>query len=58
VIVGSTEANPDEGKISDQSPIGKALIGKKAGDEVEVDVPSGKIVYRIKQRRLVFDRMT
>jgi transcription elongation factor GreA len=48
VIVGSTEANPDEGKISDQSPIGKALIGKKAGDEVEVEVPSGKIVYRIK----------
>jgi transcription elongation factor GreA len=49
VIVGSTEANPDEGKISDQSPIGKALLGKKAGDEVEVEVPSGKIVYRIKK---------
>jgi len=48
VIVGSTEANPDEGKISDQSPIGKALLGKKAGDEVEVEVPSGTIVYRIK----------
>lgn len=48
VIVGSTEANPDKGYISDQSPIGKALLGKKPGDEVEVDVPSGKIVYRIK----------
>lgn len=48
VIVGSTEANPDEGKISDQSPIGRALIGKKAGDEVEVLVPSGTITYRIK----------
>lgn len=48
IIVGSTEANPDEGKISDQSPIGKALLGKKKGDEVEVEVPSGKIVYKIK----------
>jgi transcription elongation factor GreA len=48
VIVGSTEANPDKGFISDQSPIGKALIGKKAGDEVAVEVPSGTIVYRIK----------
>lgn len=48
VIVGSTEANPDEGKISDQSPIGKALLGKKPGDEVEVTVPSGTIVYKIK----------
>jgi transcription elongation factor GreA len=48
IIVGSTEANPDEGKISDQSPIGKALIGKRAGDEVEVEVPSGKIVYKIR----------
>lgn len=47
-IVGSTEANPDEGKISDQSPIGRALLGKKAGDEVEVEVPSGVITYKIK----------
>jgi transcription elongation factor GreA len=49
VIVGSTEANPDKGYISDQSPIGKALIGKKAGDEVEVEVPSGTITYKIKK---------
>jgi transcription elongation factor GreA len=49
VIVGSTEANPDKGYISDQSPIGKALIGRKPGDEVEVQVPSGTIVYRIKK---------
>jgi len=48
VIVGSTEANPDKGYISDQSPIGKALLGKKPGDEVHVEVPSGTIVYRIK----------
>jgi len=48
VIVGSTEANPDEGKISDQSPIGKALLGRKPGDEVQVEVPSGTITYKIK----------
>src|SRR6266581_2661924 len=51
VIVGSTEANPDKGYISDQSPIGKALLGKKSGDEVVVDVPSGSITYRIKHVR-------
>jgi transcription elongation factor GreA len=49
VIVGSTEANPDKGYISDQSPIGRALLGKKAGDEVEIEVPSGSITYRIKK---------
>lgn len=48
VIVGSTEANPDKGYISDQSPIGKALLGRKPGDEVQVEVPSGTITYRIK----------
>ena len=47
VIVGSTEANPDQGKISDESPIGKALIGKKPGDEVKVTVPSGELTYKI-----------
>ncbi len=47
VIVGSTEANPDEGKISDESPIGKALIGKKPGDEVKISVPSGEMTYKI-----------
>jgi transcription elongation factor GreA len=48
VIVGSTEANPDKGYISDQSPIGKALLGKKKGDQVEVQVPSGSMTYKIK----------
>jgi transcription elongation factor GreA len=47
VIVGSTEANPDEGKISDESPIGRALLGKKPGDKVEITVPSGVITYKI-----------
>jgi transcription elongation factor GreA len=48
-IVGSPEANPDEGKISNESPIGQALMGKKPGDEVEVEVPSGSITYKIKK---------
>jgi transcription elongation factor GreA len=46
-IVGSTEANPDEGKISDESPIGKALLGKKVGDKADVEVPAGVITYKI-----------
>jgi transcription elongation factor GreA len=46
-IVGSTEANPDEGKISEESLVGKALLGKKAGDEVSVLVPSGTLTYTI-----------
>ncbi len=46
-IVGSTEADPELGKISNESPIGKALLGKKPGDEVEVQVPAGTITYKI-----------
>lgn len=46
-IVGSTEADPDTGKISDESPIGKALIGKKVGDTADVEVPAGVITYKI-----------
>jgi transcription elongation factor GreA len=46
-IVGSTEANPDEGRISNDSPIGRALIGKKPGEVVEVAVPSGTMTYKI-----------
>lgn len=46
-IVGSTEANPDQGRISNESPIGRALLGKKKGDEVNVEVPSGTITYKI-----------
>ena len=40
-IVGSAEANAVEGKISDESPVGKALMGHKAGDDVTVNVPAG-----------------
>ena len=46
-IVGSTEANPDEGKISDESPIGKGLMGRSVGDVVEIEVPSGMIEFEI-----------
>ena len=45
-IVGSTEASPTEGRISNESPIGRALLGKRAGDEVEISVPAG--VQRLK----------
>ncbi len=46
-IVGSTEASPSEGKISNESPIGQALLGRKKGDEVEVEVPAGTMTYKI-----------
>ena len=46
-LVGSNEANPAEGKISDQSPIGAALIGKKAGDEITVEIPNGSLSMKI-----------
>ena len=46
-LVGSNEANPMEGKISDQSPIGAALIGKRAGDEIAIEVPNGTIVMKV-----------
>lgn len=41
-LVGTAEANPAEGKISNESPVGAAIMGKKKGDEVEVVTPSGK----------------
>ena len=46
-IVGEWEANPKEKKISESSPLGMALIGKKPGDEIEIDAPAGKIKYKI-----------
>lgn len=49
IIVGSTEASPTEGRISNESPIGQALLDKKVGDEVEVEVPAGKLIYKIKK---------
>ena len=45
IIVGSAEANPVEGKISNESPVGKSLLGKKIGDEVEVTTPAGVLKF-------------
>lgn len=46
-IVGSTEANPSQLKISNESPVGKALLGRKVGEEVAINVPAGILHYRI-----------
>ncbi len=47
VIVGSAEADPFKGRISNESPLGSSLLGKKSGDEVEVKVPDGCLKYQI-----------
>ena len=46
-IVGSTEANSLEGKISNESPVGRALIGARKGDTVSVEMPAGVMEYKI-----------
>ena len=46
-VVGSTEADPRNGKISDESPVGKALLGKKIGEEVIVEAPGGEFKLKI-----------
>ncbi len=46
-LVGEWEADPAEKKISHESPLGRALMGKRKGDEVEVEAPAGKVVYTI-----------
>lgn len=46
-VVGAKEADPRNGKISNESPIGSALMGHKAGDVVEADTPGGKIQFKI-----------
>ncbi len=46
-IVGFAQANPDEGKISDESPVGKALLGHKVGEEVTVEAPIGTLHFTI-----------
>ena len=46
-FVGSQEADPMDGKISDESPFGKAMLGKKVGTVVEVEAPAGVIKYQI-----------
>jgi len=46
-IVGSQECSPADGKVSNESPLGKAFIGKKAGEEAEVETPKGVVKYKI-----------
>lgn len=46
-IVGSTESDPDENRISDESPVGKAIVGHSVGDTVEVETPGGIIKLKI-----------
>ena len=46
-IVGSYEADPLAGKISDESPLGKAFMKKKVGDKVNVETPAGPVIYEI-----------
>jgi len=48
IIVGTLEANPGEGKISSESPVGKALLGKKIGDEILITSPI-RVAYKIKK---------
>jgi transcription elongation factor GreA len=46
-IVGPVEADPLEGKISDESPIGQALLGKKEDENIEIETPKGKTTYKV-----------
>ena len=46
-VVGSSEADPAEGYISNESPIGRALLGKKVGDEISMETPKGKKILKI-----------
>jgi transcription elongation factor GreA len=50
-LVGSVEADPDNDLISDESPVGEALVGKKVGDTVTIRVPNGVLNYRIDRIR-------
>src|SRR3989344_713548 len=47
-IVGSSETDPIGGSISNESPLGRVLVGRKVGDSIELKTPSGKITYKIK----------
>jgi transcription elongation factor GreA len=47
MIVGSAEAAPADGKISNESPVGRALLGRKKGEKVSVSVPAGDMTYKI-----------
>ena len=46
-LVGAAEANPKDGRISNESPLGRALLGRKVGDDIKVNAPSGTISFRV-----------
>ena len=46
-LVGSAEADPRRGRISNESPLGRALLGKRLGDEVTIDAPDGKLTFKV-----------
>lgn len=46
-IVGSAEANPSQGRVSNESPLGKALLGRKVGETVKVHTPAGEVTFEI-----------
>lgn len=47
LLVGAAEANPKQGRISNESPLGRALLGRRVGDEVKVHAPAGSLTFRI-----------
>jgi len=47
LLVGAAEANPKEGRISNESPLGKALLGRRVGDDVKVSAPAGTLSFRV-----------
>ncbi len=51
MIVGSAEARPSDGRISNESPVGRALLGRRKGDKVLVQVPAGDFAYKILEIR-------
>ena len=53
MLVGATEADPDNGKISNESPVGAALIGKSVGDVVDVETQAGVLQYKVLEIRRV-----
>jgi len=46
-IVSSNEVNPESGKISNESPLGQSFLGRKKGEVIEIEVPKGKITYKV-----------
>ena len=47
MLVGAAEASPNDGRISNESPLGRALLGRKVGEDVKVNAPSGTLMFRV-----------